>query len=237
MPTPGDVPGLLVAYQGGLDAFQAASAIQSARHNALDLLDTAETLFQLKRFAHAAAFSILAIEEAGKLPIIFRLFLGTGTANELWRDYRSHRAKTATLNVGIEARIRATFPQLPPEQARDFAKVGPTPDDLELTKQRAIYSDCLQGRDGYACHLPRMADWRNQAWERLCEARAIVDGCRDYPPDELEVWLKHGRAAKAQGQTLESVLPSLHAELLERGFVRKGQWDTLLADLAGSSGA
>lgn len=57
-------------YGGELDSQQAASAMQAARLNAIELLDTADILFNLKRFPHSVVFSILAIEEAGKLPIL-----------------------------------------------------------------------------------------------------------------------------------------------------------------------
>jgi AbiV family abortive infection protein len=63
-------------YSGELTAIQAASAMQAARMNALDLMDTAAILHDLKRFAHSVLFSTLAIEEAGKLPIILSIFLG-----------------------------------------------------------------------------------------------------------------------------------------------------------------
>jgi len=53
-------------YSGDLDIHQAASAMQAARLNSVDLLDTADVLFTLKRFAHSVPFSILAIEESGK---------------------------------------------------------------------------------------------------------------------------------------------------------------------------
>ena len=53
-----------VPYRGGLTPAQAATAMQAARLNALDLMDTAEILFDVKRFAHSMAFSILATEEA-----------------------------------------------------------------------------------------------------------------------------------------------------------------------------
>jgi hypothetical protein len=81
-------------------------------------------------------------------------------------------------------------------------------------------------------HLPSLNEWRKQAWDRLCEARAVVSGLRDFSPAELEIWLKHVSQARAAGITeMRFVLPSLHKELLEKGFVKEGWWDTLLKDV------
>ena len=96
-------------YGGQLNAHQAAAAMQAARLNSLDLVDTAEILFNLKRFAHSVPFSILAIEESGKIIILQAILLGFDDLPKLWRAYRRHQAKTAHLNIGIRARVRATF--------------------------------------------------------------------------------------------------------------------------------
>lgn len=207
--------------------------MQAASLNAVDLMDSADLLYTHKRFAHSVALATLAIEEAGKLPLLQSIFLGFGGDRvRLWKSYRSHRAKTSSLNAGIQARVRATFPQIPPGEAKAIGQAGPTPIHLETNKQRAIYSDCLAVEDVFVCHLPRNIDWRQQAWDRLCEAQAIVHGLRDYTPEELDVWLRHAEAARAAGGDLRSMLQALHKELLEKGFVKEGWWDTMLQDLA-----
>ena len=100
----------LKPYSGKLTAIQAASAMQAARMNALDLMDTAAILHDLKRFPHSVFFSTLAIEEAGKLPVILSIFLGFNEArSNLWRAYRQHRAKTLGLNISVEARVRGVI--------------------------------------------------------------------------------------------------------------------------------
>src|SRR5438876_10001333 len=63
-------------YAGELDVHEAASAMQAARLNSVDLLDTADILFNLKRFAHSVPFSILAIEESSKLVILQAILFG-----------------------------------------------------------------------------------------------------------------------------------------------------------------
>ena len=168
--------------------------------NALDLMDTAAILHDLKRFAHSVFFSTLAIEEAGKLPVILSIFLGfSGERAKLWHAYRQHRAKTLGLNISIEARVRVKFPEIPELAVKDIGSAGPTPDELEFAKQMAVYSDCLNEADEMVCHLPRNSDYRNNAWERLCEAQAIIHALRDYPPEELEIWLKHAKEVQTIG--------------------------------------
>jgi|SRR5262252_5570244 len=89
-------------YVEGLTAMQTASAIQAARLNAIDLVETAELLFTLKRYAHSMALSILAIEEAGKLPILLGIYLNPSSDQKArWRSFRSHTAKTKTLGPGL----------------------------------------------------------------------------------------------------------------------------------------
>jgi AbiV family abortive infection protein len=218
-------------YAGDLDVQRAAAAMQAARLNSIDLLDTADILFDLKRFAHSVPFSILAIEEAGKLAILQAILLGLDEQATLWHSYRLHRAKTENLNLGVLARVRATFPEISLENAREIASRGPTPDDLETAKQRAIYSDCVERRGNFVCHLPRNVDWRQEAWERLCEAKAIVLAPRDRSPEELEVWVRQVSAARASGKSVADVLLDIHRELVEKSFVEEGWWDALLKDI------
>jgi AbiV family abortive infection protein len=220
-------------YSGGLTPAQASSAIQAARLAALELADSAKILFNLKRFAHSSAFSTLAIEEFAKRELIQRIFLGFAEDDRpsLWKAYRQHRAKTSSLNPGIEGRIRANFPDMDPAEARKIGELGPTPEDLEIAKQRAIYSDCLQASSGLFIHCPVAVEWREIAWERLCEAKALAASMRDYPPDELEIWLKHAKEAQQKGTDVKSMLRPLHEELLERGFIKEGQWRVVMTEL------
>jgi AbiV family abortive infection protein len=217
-------------YSGGLTAVDAANAIRAARLNAIELYDTADVLFHLKRFGHSLALSILAIEEAAKISIVMMIFLELGDRIKLWKAYRSHRAKTSWLNPIIESRVRASFPKLGREAAKEIGKRGPTPEFLEMSKQLTLYSDTLEEAGAFVSHLPSLGDWRKGAWERLCEAQAITLSARDYPPEELDVWLKHFRESKLKGLDPRSILPDLHNDLLQKGFVKEGWWDTLLQD-------
>jgi AbiV family abortive infection protein len=218
-------------YVGGLTPVDAANAIRAARINAIELYDTAEVLFHLKRFCHSVVFATLAIEEAAKISLLIMIFLGRGgDHSKLWKAYRNHRAKTTWLNPIIESRVRATFPEIPLDAAKKIGELGPTPDELESSKQRALYSDTLDVSGKFVPHLPGLIDWRKQAWDRLCEAQAITLAARDYPPKELEIWFKHLGEGKASGKESLSALPALHKDLVDKGFVRDGWWDTLLQD-------
>lgn len=224
-------PDGVIPFDESLTAVAAANSIRSARMNARDLMETAELLFTLKRFAHSQAFSILAIEEAAKVGILIMIFLEIGGDRQsLWRQFRSHRAKTSWLNPAIESRIRAVFPGIPHETAAEIGKAGPGPDVLETNKQRAFYSDCVWLSGSFESHYPALAEWRVHAWERLCEAQAIISGLRDYSPDELGLWHSHVGRAIAQKKSPLEVLPELHKDLLSHGFVQDGWWKTLLED-------
>jgi AbiV family abortive infection protein len=217
-------------YTGGLTAVDAANAIRAARLNAIELYDSADVLFHLKRFNHSLALSILAIEEVAKVSIVMMVFLELGDRTKLWKTYRSHRAKTSWLNSIIESRVRASFPKLGREAAKEIGKRGPTPEFLEMSKQLALYSDTLEENGAFVSHLPSLRDWRQGAWERLCEAQAIALAARDYSPQELDVWLKHFRESKLKGLDHHSILSDLRNDLLQKGFVKEGWWDTLLQD-------
>jgi AbiV family abortive infection protein len=217
-------------FTGPLSVVDAANVIRAARLNAIDLLESAEILHSLKRFAHSMALSTLAIEEAAKGSIVFLLVLSEPSDHaKLWKSYRSHRAKSDFLNPGIESRVRAVFPQVSADQAKTIGKSGPSPEHLEYNKQMAIYSDCRGVGGQFVCHLPQLAEWRVLAWERLCEAQALVHGLRDRTPDELRAWLKHMQN-RAVGTTFMDALRNVHEELLAKGLIQKGWWDTLLKD-------
>ena len=199
--------------------------MQAARVNARDLLDTARMLHDRGRFAHSTAFSILALEEAGKHQILMMLFLNIGgTRDELWQAYRRHTSKTAGLNFAIELRTRAVFPEIDPKTAQEVGEAGPDPRDLDATKQLALYSDCFGSADGPNIHLPRNLGWETEAEHRLADAHALVNYLRDYPPDELAVWARHATVATAEGRPFADVLKPLHEELVSKGFVAAGQW-------------
>jgi AbiV family abortive infection protein len=173
----------------------------------------------------------LALEEAGKFQIVLALLLGLGSREELWRAYRRHTEKTAFHNFAIEMRAGVHFPELNQEVLRRIRDAGPSPQDLDATKQLALYSDCFATTDDVAVHLPRNLDWKDRCEHVVMEATALVSYLRDYPPQELEVWVKHSPFARERSGSLADRLKPLHEELVQKGFVTSAQWAPILTYL------
>src|SRR5947209_4613018 len=83
-------------YVGPVTVEQAAEGISVALSNARSLVADAELLARHERWARAASLAILAIEEAGKVPLIRALLLARNQAERRddWRAYRSHTKKS-----------------------------------------------------------------------------------------------------------------------------------------------
>lgn len=219
-------------YTKKLTADQTAAAMQAANWNAKELLESAEILFENKRFPHSMAYSILAIEETGKLPILQSIYMGVGEQfSKQWKLYRQHKAKTETLNMAIYARIRAEFPNVSESESKAIAIDGPSPEQLENDKQKAIYSDCYSIDGEFVCHLPQKVNWERLAWERLCEARAVILSLRDKTPEELELFRTYFQDNKIRNRKLSEIFSDLEKELKDRGLIKEGWWDSFKEDL------
>ena len=221
-------------FKGKLSPQQASEAIDAARRTADDLLKTAEVLFEHDRFAHCVTMSILAIEEAGKQPIIMGILLGWIELSSGWKDYIRHAAKTRFINGAIVMQERNYFPQLPRQFAEAIGKTGPDPDILEKTKQRSLYSDCLDKKGKFQIHEPSAIDWKDIAHYVLCDARVVVAALRHYSAAELSVWLKHSKLCQKDRRGFETGLTALEKELREAGFIQPGWWKNILESAAPS---
>jgi AbiV family abortive infection protein len=130
-------------YKGRLSPEQIAEGMNAAVRNATRLVDDANLLLQRKRFRSAVALAILAIEEAGKSPILRRMSVVQDDPKALkdcWRDYRSHTKKY----------VSWLLPQLYVDGARRLddlyslhAEGASHPFALEQLKQISLYTDCL----------------------------------------------------------------------------------------------
>jgi len=222
----------LDSYKAELNPDNTASLIQAARLSARDLLDTGEILFTLKRFPHSMLFSTLAIEESSKQVILLSILCAPNERQRFaaWKSYRNHMAKTQGSNKAIESQIRVNFPKLSREQASKIGSSGPTPKQLERNKQLSVYSDGLDNLGECACHYPAASDWRELAWERLCEAQSLVHSLRDRTPKELRIFQKHFKQ-RSDTDNPHVVLTKLKDELLENGCIQEGWWDTILQDV------
>ena len=219
----------LKPYTGKLTALDAASAIQAARLNAIELLETATRLHAAERYSHSRVFAVLALEEVGKVQILLALLCGGDRSVDLWRAYRRHTAKTELLNFVIEMRAGAHFPDLPEETLATVRSSGPTPDDLDAHKQLALYSDCFVGVDNRAAvHLPANLEWKDRAEFVLADAKVLVTYLRDYSPEELEVWREILDRPDQSGEGLSEIIKPAYDALVARGFVTPEQWAPIL---------
>lgn len=221
----------LIPYSGKLDSVSAATGMQAARLNALDLLHSSKLLFQANQFRHSIAFAVLAIEEAAKIPIIQSIFLEAGDSREKWKGLRQHTYKGKFLNPAITSLATATFPDLDEETIIKVSQ-GPAPDDLDAAKQLSLYSECFETTDGPIWHLPKNLSDSDQAKHWLAEAQAMVLGLRNYPPDELEVWYRHARQYdQLNGEQIKVMMQELKNELLAKGFIKEGWWDPIMKEM------
>lgn len=222
----------LLPYSGKLDATSAATGMQAARLNAIDLLRSSKLLFQARQYRHSVAFSVLAIEEAAKVPIIQSIFLKVGDASEKWKGLRQHIYKGKFLNPAIVSLAKATFPELDEETMAKVSQ-GPTPEDLDATKQLSLYSECFEAPGGPAWHLPKNLNSSDQARRWLAEAESMVSGLRDYPPEELEIWYKHAcQYDRLENmEQLRAMTKRLRDELFAKGFIKAGWWDPIMKEI------
>ena len=101
---------------------------------------TRSCLFDADGYATAAALSILAIEESGKVSILRGLSMAPDeeSRRQLWKDYRSHRSKNVTwILPELAAKGARTLDELRPATDKD-AEHTVTLDNL---KQLSLYTD------------------------------------------------------------------------------------------------
>jgi AbiV family abortive infection protein len=200
--------------------------------NAIELADTADMLYHLKRFEHSVALSILSLEESAKPAILLAMLTADDRQlADLWQRFRSHRAKTSSMGAAMGFRFRANVPDMPPEEAHKLGEDGPSPDELEAMKQMTLYSDCYDVGGEVMCHQPALGDWRELAWKRLCEAQTLAFCLRDIPPAELELRISVLKAGRESGKDGATIIKEMYVQLKDKGFVKEGSWDTLIADL------
>lgn len=202
-----------------------ASAIQNAHEH----LKTAELLFENQRFAHCVYSSVLAMEEAGKMPLIMDIML-SGEPSERWKEYIRHSAKTRFVNYGVTLQVKAHLPHMPEGFAEAIGNMGPTPDILEKTKQLAIYTDCLAVKGRCHIHDPATVDWKEIAIYVRDDARVVVRSLRVKSAAELSIWLKHAKKCRHEGKDFTAELPTLELALRKAGFIKEGWWTYILAE-------
>ena len=201
-------------YQKELSATQVANGINCAIKNARRLILDSELLLEKKRFPSALGLAILAIEEAGKVPILRELSVAKN-AEELktaWKAYRSHTKKN----------VMWIFYDLFKSGARKLEDFRPIVDKdsehpyiLDNVKQICFYTDCLGN-----------AHW--SAPDEIIEeglAREIVNLAKSFVPkkevDEKEIalWIKHiGPILKSDFELMKVALQDWYYEMKLNGL-------------------
>ncbi|MBE0479036.1 AbiV family abortive infection protein, partial [Candidatus Aerophobetes bacterium] len=184
-------PKHLRPYVGSLNPKDAAIGMQIARLNALSLLEAAEELFNFKKYALTTVLSILAIEEAAKVAIIFSILLSDDSREieKMWKKYRTHTAKGSIYPYAISWVIYTHHPKGRNKKLQEMVtNRTPRPETMEFIKQLMLYSDCFTDK---VWTLPKDQANRKKAKFMLGDARAMILQLRDYLPEELTIWKQH----------------------------------------------
>ncbi len=151
-----DIPQLLIRFlqktYGGpnpkreLASGEVVSGLTAITLNAAALLEDARVLSRANRFPRAGALTVLALEELGKVPVLF----GTGVAGhvgheqswaEFWRDYVHHLTKQQRISRYGRG-LKSGGDQFA-ENSGPYANY--LPDELgrilDIYKQRSFYVD------------------------------------------------------------------------------------------------
>lgn len=186
--------------------------MNAALGNARRLIRDAELLFENERYPSALSLSILSIEEAGKIPILRNLLTcPNDRAKELWKDYRSHRAKNTAWVV----------PQLVQNGARTLYGLrealnaaGEHTAILDILKQISFYTDFVGKRNWTK---PADVIDKNLAQTILQTAKILVkDG--EVTLEENQLWIKHLGPNSLRGMS-QAGLADYFLEARERGLV------------------
>lgn len=209
----------LAAYKGVLTPAQVVEGINAARINAKRLLEDAIMLLQSNRFPSAASLAILAIEEAGKVSILRQLSLAKdgSSAEETWRDYRSHTRKN----------ILWLLPQLVSGGARKlddfkplFCEDSEHPFLLDTVKQIGFYTDCLGN-----AHWSIPSDVVDEKLAKvLVNVAQILASRGTTTVKEIELWIKHiGPVWKRNPVWMKKALSNWYRDMQQAGLVPEGE--------------
>lgn len=176
----------LDAYRGRLSVAEIAKGMTVAGRNARRLANDAAKLLAAGRFPTAASLAALAIEEAGKAPILRALALAKDDAEikNAWKAYRSHTSKNGTW----------LFPALAASGARkldDFRSLfdqdSNHPFLLDQLKQLGFYTDCLGA--GHWTVPTEVVD--EDLARTLVNVADVLANDKDVSEKEIELWIEH----------------------------------------------
>jgi len=220
---------ILTHYSGWLTPAQAAAGMQAAMQNARSLMDDAELLIRTEKWARGAALSILAIEEAGKVPVLREILLARNEEDlkEGWRAYRSHTKKNVLHMWAVMAAGGA-------KHLDDFSQIYSGASDgpklLDVVKQIGLYSDAC-GKCRWA--IPDEAV--NKDFSRaIFGIASILARKGPFPFEtkaELEIWVKHLKPVwKGPMNEMKKALLACYAEAKTKGILQGTTTEAEMAD-------
>jgi AbiV family abortive infection protein len=206
-------------FSGYITPRLAAAGIEAALANARGLYADAELLIEKHRWGRAAALSILAIEEVGKVPVIREILLARNSEELVasWRSYRTHTAKS----------LIHLWPVLAAKGAKhieDFREIydrsREEPLMLDAIKQLGFYSDAC-GKCNWS--QPEEVIDSDLARSVFSMANLFVNrGPSAFQSEaELEIWVKHLKPVwKGPMSEMKNALAACYAEAQGLGVLR-----------------
>ena len=169
-------------YSGRMTVAQIAAGMNHCQDSATRLLQAARTLYKVKDYATSVSVSVLAIEEAGKLPILRRMLTAVDDVEmrQCWKEFRSHCLKNGWAK--FPACVNSTV------QLDDFRCTVEATDEnqkLDDMKQLGLYVDCV-GNAEWVCPAEAITD--EIAATMLLIADIVCLSGKATSARELEIW-------------------------------------------------
>lgn len=205
----------LDAYLGLLSPAEVAEGINAARRNAAELARDARILLTSGSFPRAASLAALAVEEAGKIPILRALALSRDEeeAKTVWSRYGRHTEKNPV----------CTLPGLVAQGAKrleDFRVLfdggSDHPQLLDQVKQLGFYTDCLGQK-----HWSEPGNVIDEALAtQLVTTAEVLSAGHHVSSEEIELWVEIvGPVWKGPVEWMKKAVAEWHRAVVERGLV------------------
>lgn len=209
----------LDSYTGKLPLQQIVAGMNAAGKNSQRLFADAQFLFNNGSYPSAVAFSVLSIEEAGKISILRELSLCRDEKEiaDTWKRYRSHTNKNPQW---ILSELVAKGAHLLDDLRPIFDAGSDHPFILDQVKQISLYTDCL-GKAHWSD--PEEVIDKDLA-KTLLAIASVHSKHSEVQVHELELWVKHmGPVWKTTDSTMKSALIQWYADMQRDGLTPQGK--------------
>jgi len=223
---------ILDPYSGSLSAVQIAEGMNAARLNAKRLIEDAKILLASDRVPTALSLAILAIEEAGKLPILRYLSIAEDDQERrsTWKDYRSHTKKNLLWILpdlvvkGLQSAHE--FSSAVFDESSDHGAL------LDSLKQIGFYTDCL-GKAHWSIPTEVINVDLAKSILRVAE---ILSGDREITPMEIELYAKYLKPARYSSHAMQEATIRWHKALEARGLIAESKMEEFYKSGIGALG-